>query len=139
MIALDTDIATLLFLGDQDVLHKLQVFPRKEIGLPIIVIEEIIRGRLDQIRKHQARRDARKLTDSYRNLFLSSMFVGGFQVYHYDESTERVVEAWRAAKIRVGTQDMRIAAICIESKATLITRNTSDFSQLTGLSVITWN
>ena len=139
MIALDTDIATLLFLGDQDVLHKLNAFPRKEIGLPIIVVEEIIRGRLDQIRKHQAKRDGRKLTDSYRKLYLSSMFVGGFQVYHYAESTEQVVNAWRAAKVRVGTQDMRIAAICIESNATLVTRNTIDFSQLTGLSVITWN
>jgi tRNA(fMet)-specific endonuclease VapC len=45
---------------------------------------------------------------------------------------------WRRQKIRVGTHDLRIAAICVENSATLISRNRHDFELIPGLSVELW-
>ena len=48
----------------------------------------------------------------------------------------RLIE--RASKVRVSTHDLRIAAICIDHAATLVSRNRRDFDQVPGLSVQYW-
>jgi tRNA(fMet)-specific endonuclease VapC len=47
--------------------------------------------------------------------------------------------AWRAAKIRIGTNDLRIAAICLANQAKLVTRNARDYAQVPGLNLEVWN
>ena len=44
-----------------------------------------------------------------------------------------------AAKIRVGTQDLRIAAIATAHNATLVTRNARDYQLVPGLTLDVWN
>lgn len=139
MIAIDTDIASDLYLGDANVIQRLRAYPRTEIALPIIVVEEILRGRLSYIRKHQASRDADKLAHSYRMLQLSTLFFQGSTLLQYSPLAEQYVRNWCQSKIRVGTQDMRIAAICIDLNCSLLTRNQRDFAQLPGLILETWN
>ncbi len=49
-----------------------------------------------------------------------------------------VLEELRKLLRRVGTMDLKIAAICLVHDATLITRNLADFGQVPGLRVENW-
>ena len=41
-------------------------------------------------------------------------------------------------RIRIGTMDLKIAAITIANNATLLSRNLKDFNKVTGLEVEDW-
>ncbi len=44
----------------------------------------------------------------------------------------------RAKKVRVGTMDLRIAAIATANDFTLLTRNSIDFERIPGLKIENW-
>lgn len=62
-----------------------------------------------------------------------------FTLLPYTAAADSLVQQWRAAKIRVGTNDMRIAATCIDHGATLVTRNARDCAQIPDLTFDVWN
>jgi len=57
----------------------------------------------------------------------------------YDDLAATEFERLRQARIRIGTKDLRIAAICISNGATLLTRNLKDFGQVPGLRAEDWS
>jgi len=59
-------------------------------------------------------------------------------VLDYDERAAAVFQNLKSQKIRVGTMDLKIAAIAISNNAILISRNLSDFLQIPNLSVEDW-
>ena len=54
-----------------------------------------------------------------------------------DRAYHRYLEL-RRQKIRIGTQDLRIAAIVLSHEGILVTRNRRDFAQVTGLVFEDW-
>ena len=61
------------------------------------------------------------------------------RVLSYTNPADKLVEAFKRSKIRVGTRDLRIAATCIVHGATLVTRNARDFTLVPGLLLEVWN
>ena len=59
-------------------------------------------------------------------------------VVQFDEKAAEVFQQFKSQKIRVGTMDLKIAAIAVARNAILISRNLSDFMQIPNLTVENW-
>jgi len=66
-------------------------------------------------------------------------FLCGFTTLKFDDHAEAHLQNLRAQKLKIGTQDMKIAAIARSKNATLVTRNRSDFVGITGLTIDDWS
>jgi tRNA(fMet)-specific endonuclease VapC len=137
MKAFDADVLTLILQGDAACVHKPSLIPSLEQGIPVVVIEEILRGRSNVIRQAQAEKSKLSIDRAYRLLELAISDFQNIKVLSHTSDAEILVKGWRKQKIRIGNSDLRIAAICVIHSATLISRNRKDFEQGPGLSVST--
>jgi tRNA(fMet)-specific endonuclease VapC len=60
------------------------------------------------------------------------------QMLSFDRKAADVFEELSHQRLRVGSMDLRIAAIAIANQMTLITQNTVDFERIPGLSIEDW-
>ena len=56
----------------------------------------------------------------------------------FDERAVSEFKRLKAAKVKIGTMDLRIASIVLANGATLITRNLRDYEQVPGLQAEDW-
>ena len=113
--------------------------PPAEQLLPIVVAEELIRGRLSSIRQAEAGKGKLTIDQAYELFQLTLSDIREMLLLPYDARAELQYETWRAQKRRGSTHDLRIAAICIIQSATLVTRNRRDFEDIPGLYVEFWD
>ena len=59
-------------------------------------------------------------------------------VLEFDEAAAMVFQRLRRSRLRIGTMDLKIAAIVLARDATLLSRNLDDFSQIPDLRVEDW-
>lgn len=138
MIAFDTDVLTEVLLGNTAYAERAAAIPLHEQAVPVIVVEEIVRGRLNIIRQAEAGRASISLARAY-DLFEDTF--ADFRRLHilsYTEQAEALYQEWWQQGIRLGTHDRRIAAICVVHRATLISRNRRDFERVPGLVAEFW-
>ena len=57
------------------------------------------------------------------------MLLAEFRALQYDENSHAIYQSLKAQRIRVGTQDLRIAAIVLAHNGILLTRNLQDFEK----------
>jgi tRNA(fMet)-specific endonuclease VapC len=138
MIALDSDILSLMALGNIEIGERLKDIDPRELAVPIIVLEEKLRGRLNTIRQAEAGKTKISLTVAYQFLETGWKGLQNFPILSFTEAAEERFEVLRSTKLRIGTQDRRIAATCIVHAATLVTRNRRDFEKIPGLTVEFW-
>jgi tRNA(fMet)-specific endonuclease VapC len=138
LIAFDTDVLTEVLLGNARYAVRAAAIPLHEQAVPVIVIEEIMRGRLNIIRQAEAGRATISLAHAYQ-LFEDTFT--DFQRLHilsYTPQAESRYQEWRQQGIRLATHDLRIAAICVVHAARLISRNRRDFERVPGLVTEFW-
>ena len=139
MIILDTDSLSLLdrekLLESSVLRNNLERFSPEEIFTTIISFEENMRGWLAFIAKSKtleqqiyAYEKLHRFLESYRNTL----------VLDFDEKAAAVFREFKSQKIRVGTMDLKIAAIAIANNATLLSRNLKDFGKIPGLKIEDW-
>ena len=138
MIAFDADVLTELLAGRADFIQRAVLLSSEIQAVPVIVIEEIVRGRLNTIRWAESGKAKIGLDRAYQLFQDTVADFSRFHVQAYDSQADHLFQNWKTEKIRVGTHDMRIAAICVSHDATLISRNRQDFSLLPGLKVDYW-
>ena len=94
-----------------------------------------MRGRLAQIRKATT---AAHLNECYRWLGETVDQLARLPVLYFDDKATTLYETLLSQKVRIGTQDLRIAAIVLGQNAVLLTRNSQDFSRVPGLQLDDW-
>lgn len=139
MTAFDTDVLSEILIGTTTYVQRANLIPVADKVVPVVALEEVFRGRLDAIRKAQAGRIKLTLDRAY-DLFRDAVTeTRPYQILPYTPTADALVRQWLSNKIRVGSNDLRIAAICIVHEATLATRNARDYAQVPGLTFDVWN
>jgi tRNA(fMet)-specific endonuclease VapC len=133
---LDTDTLSLWLRGHEAIAAQVARTPPQQLAVTIITVEEILRGWYTQIRR--ARQDE-QLARAYEALQQTVEFVRGIQILAFDLSAIIRYQQLRTRHRHTGTNDLRIAAIVLEQEALLVTRNISDFNEITGLQLEDWS
>lgn len=133
---LDTDHLSLLQRGHPLVLARLASIPVAQRAVTIITVDEQLQGRLAVIRRAKTQIDAAR---EYERLREAVQFFATIQILDYDAAAASQFDALRRQGLRIGTQDLRIAAICLTRQATLATRNQRDFGLVPDLATEDWS
>ena len=110
----------------------------ENLAVTIVTVEEVIRGRLNVIRQASEPSQADKLVLAYTRLWDTLDDFKILNILKFDQNAFTIYTEFRRQKIRIGTQDLRIAAIVLANKAILVTRNHQDFSQVPNLVQEDW-
>ena len=140
MIVLDTDIISLLDRGNGEAFENLakrfvQIPADEPVCTTVISLEEHMRGWLGQIAT--ARQPAAQVIAYYRLQRLVDEYSLRV-VLPFDDAASAVFISLRRQRIRIGTMDLRIAAIVLSRDALLISRNVRDFKRVPHLRVEDW-
>jgi tRNA(fMet)-specific endonuclease VapC len=138
MNAFDTDVFSEILLGNSAYVSRLSLIPSNQQAIPIIVAEEILRGRLNTIRKAEAGKSKINIDLAYQFFEETFRDLRRIQILSYTTEAETTYQRWRDEGIRVSTHDLRIAALCVVHGVTLISRNRRDFERIPGLAVEFW-
>ena len=139
MWLLDTDYLSILERGGSVALPiqmRLDRVSIHEVGTTIVNYEEQMRGWLS--RAAQASTPT-QLQKAYARLEEHMVTFRALAVLSFDAEAATEFEQLIKARIRIGTMDLRIAAICLANDATLLTRNRKDFEQVPGLKFEDWS
>ena len=136
MFILDTDHISLFQRHDPHVTARVLATPALELATTVITVEEQLRGRLDQVRR--ARSDA-EVVRAYHSLLATFFYFRTITVIGFDEQAQTLFTRLRAQRMRIGTLDLRIAAIALSRDATLVTRNRQDFAGIPSLNIEDWS
>jgi tRNA(fMet)-specific endonuclease VapC len=139
MFVLDTDHYSLMEWSEsparQNLLRRLARVPPNEVFTTIITYEEQTRGWMAYAAR--ARTVAQEV-EAYRKLERHMGIYRLTQVLGFDEGAGAEFQRLRAARVRIGAMDLKIAAIALTRDATVLTRNLKDFSRVPGLRVEDW-
>src|SRR5260370_42326686 len=117
MNAFDTDTLTEILMGTPAVGARAALIPVEEQTVPSIVIEEMLRGRLEMIRRAESGKARITIDFAYRLFEQTVTAPHGLRIISYTAAAEALFQDWRQAKVRGSTHDLRIAAIAVAHAA----------------------
>jgi tRNA(fMet)-specific endonuclease VapC len=139
MILLDTDHLTVL-RHSRHSLHRhltarLAATSEPHIAATVISLEEQMRGWLAEIARRRVPDD---WIPVYSRLTQLVDFYHDWAIAAFDAAAAQVFKELKRQKIRVGAQDLKIAAIAKANDALLLSANLVDFQRVPGLRVEDW-
>jgi tRNA(fMet)-specific endonuclease VapC len=132
---LDTDHLSLYGRNHPILIPKL-LAAKIQLTTTAINVEEQLRGRLAQVAEAK---EGVVQSNAYQRLVETVMLLSEFNVLQYDEKSQEIYQNFRKQRIRIGTQDLRIASIVLANKGILLTRNLRDFEKVPGLNLEDWS
>jgi tRNA(fMet)-specific endonuclease VapC len=139
LITLDTDHFMILQVGKGPAYNalsaRMDASPDQDFATTVITFEEHMRGWLAGIRR------AREVADQampYDQLINLVRFFQAWEILRFGENSAARFSSLRQQRVRIGTQDLKIASIALEADALLLSANLRDFEQVPGLRVENW-
>jgi tRNA(fMet)-specific endonuclease VapC len=136
LYVLDTDCLTLLLHGHAKIARQAADHDPAELAITIVNVEELLTGWYTQIRK--AKKEE-QLIRAYASLQEAVEFCARVRILPMDQPAMQFFHELRSRKTRLGTNDLRIAAVVLVHDAVLVTRNMRDFKRLAGLRLADWS
>ena len=140
MFVLDTDLVTLLeeahSSASERLAARLDRIPADEVMTTIVTYEEQTRGWLAYMARSKL---LKQQVDAYRRLERHVDFYRKIAILPFDESAATEFQRLKRLRVRVGTMDLRIAAVVLARGATLLSRNLADFRKVPGLAIADWS
>ena len=135
----DTDHLSLLERGNLPIQRRLQPIMASSVAITIVTAEEKVKGRLATINGLSGMERIDRLAVAYRTFQTTLDDLKNFPILPFlDTACDRYRELLQQ-KIRVGSHDLRIAAITLLVDGILITRNRRDFERVPGLRFEDWS
>jgi tRNA(fMet)-specific endonuclease VapC len=139
VLILDTDVLSILQRGTgsfaKRLVQRLDESADTDVCVAIVTFEEQMRGWLALIAKAA---NAPSLVSGYYHLHALVDDFNGRPLLDYDDRAASIFLRLRREKVRIGTMDLRIAAIALAHDATLISKNVAHFSRVPDLRVEDW-
>ena len=136
LYVLDTDIAGFAFQRHPTVLQRLQRLPDDDLVVTaIITFDEDLGGWVPACRRAP---DGAARARAYTRLQRGLEFYQQWVCLPFDEAAATRFDQLRTQKLRIGTNDLAIAAITLAVRGILVTRNTVDFQRIPGLMLEDW-
>ncbi len=132
---LDTDHISLAQRKHPQVMAKILAIPAEQLMVSIVTVQEQMRGRLAQV---QEAKSVTELSFAYKLLHQTISFYNTIAIADFNDQTGTILKNLLEQRIRIGTQDLRIASITLSLKAILVTRNQRDFEKVPGLQLEDW-
>jgi tRNA(fMet)-specific endonuclease VapC len=133
---LDTDHWALLDYSHPFVVAHFTVQAFGAVFVCPVTMEEVTRGRLAVLSRPLA---GAAHVQAYDNLAASVRRLGGWPLAPFDAAAETQFQTLRSQRLRVGTQDLKIAAVALAHNLVLVTRNRKDFGRIVGLTLEDWS
>lgn len=140
MLVLDTTVLSILEWSAtspkaQRLLQRLENSGEK-VATTIVCCEEQMRGWMAAIAEKP---DLKHHIETYRRLKRRLENYCTMEILDFDEPAAAKFMEFKQAKLRVGTMDLKIAAIAMVHQATVVTDNRRDFGRVPGLQVEDWD
>lgn len=128
---LDTDHLSLFQKGHPEVTQRISGKNPGNLAVTVITLEEKLRGRLKNVNEYNNKPlKSDKLIAAYKRLADEIEFFKNIRVLDFDNRAfEKYELLVKEKRVRIGTQDLRIAAIAESVNGILVTRNTQDFEK----------
>jgi tRNA(fMet)-specific endonuclease VapC len=140
MIILDTDHFSFLEFPESRESIRLsariaKVDPAEHVVVTVVTYEEQTRGRLAAV---NAARNADERIMAYLLLRKQLQNYLRVRMVDFDAAAEAVAQELQRARVRIGTLDLRIAAIALSRGALVLSRNRRDFAKVPNLRIEDW-
>jgi tRNA(fMet)-specific endonuclease VapC len=139
MILLDTDHLTVLRYRDDPrcatLTARLQASADQRLATTVVSVEEQMRGWLAEIGRW---RSVHKQVPAYERLAKLFDFFSDWEIVPFDVRAADEFEHLRKQRIRIGSQDLKIASVALVQKALLLSANSRDFRRVPELRVENW-
>jgi len=107
----------------------------QQFAVPIVALEEQLRGWLATI--HRAT-DRRRQVEAYDRLAALFEFFADWEIARFDARAADEFDELQRQRVRIGTMDLRIAAMALARQALLLSADLTDFQRVPGLKVENW-
>jgi tRNA(fMet)-specific endonuclease VapC len=139
VLILDSDVLTIIQHGKGAVFEKLVQrldAADEDVAVTVVSLEEQTRGWLAYIAKQ---RSFDQQIAAYLRLHELVEDFSDRHILDFDEAAANEAMRLSRMKLRLGTMDLKIAAIALKSGSTLLSANVRDFRRVPGLQLEEWN
>jgi tRNA(fMet)-specific endonuclease VapC len=136
---LDTDHLSLLERGNPKIQSRLLQIDTNSVAITIVTAEEKVKGRLAAINSLSGIERVNRLAVAYQALQSTIEDLQMLPILPFTELARDRYRELLEQKIRVGSHDLRIAAITLSVDGVLVTRNRRDFERVAGLQLTDWS